>query len=160
MTAEDDPGAAREAAPRPLTYEAARSRYQGAEAEAYERFAELRMQDVAALSANPVLSAGCEPLTAAEHLEMMAVAEVLARYFRRDQARIHHAVGAGASWEQIAGAVGTSAARARQDYRDWAGQQHVRSENPHPYGLGLDDFEYLTALARAAEPDAGRQRGQ
>jgi hypothetical protein len=38
----------------------------------------------------------------------------------------------------------------------WAGQQHVRSGNPNPYDLGLDDVEYPAALARAAEPEAGQ----
>jgi hypothetical protein len=146
-------------APRPLTYEAANSHYMDASA-AYERFTELRTREVCALSQNPVLSEGSEPLTAAEHLEMLAAGEVLARYYQRDQARIDHAVRAGASWEQVAAATGISAAQARQEYRDWAGQQHVRSQNPNPYGLGLDDVEYLTALARAAKPDADRDAGQ
>jgi hypothetical protein len=159
MTDQDDTGAAHDAAPRPLTYEAASSHYTDAGA-AYERFTELRMREVCALSQDPVLSGGCEPLTAAEHLEMMAAGEVLARYYQRNQTRIDRAVRAGASWEQVAAATGTTAAHARQEYRDWAGQQHVRSNNPNPYGLGLDDLEYLSALARAAEPDAERETGQ
>ena len=52
-----------------------------------------------------------------------------------------------------------SPAQARQEYRDWAGQQHVRSENPNRYGLGMDDVEYLAALARAARPAAERKAG-
>jgi hypothetical protein len=160
MADQDDTGAAQDTAPGPVTYQAASSRYKGAEVEAYERVTELRMREVSALSENPVLSERSEPLTAAEHLEMMAAAEVLARYYQRHQARIHHAVRAGASWEQIAAAAGISAAQARQEYRDWVGQQHVRSDNPDPYGLGLDDFEYLTALARAVEPPAQREAGQ
>jgi hypothetical protein len=159
MTDQDDTGAAQDTAPRPLTYEAANSHYIDAGA-AYERFTELRMREVSALSQDPVLSDGSEPLTAAEHLEMMAAGEVLARYYQRSQARIDRAVRAGASWEQVAAATGISAAQARQEYRDWAGQQHVRSKNPNPYGLGLDDVEYLSALARAAEPEAGREAGQ
>jgi hypothetical protein len=159
MTDQDDTGAAQDTAPRPLTYEAASSRYTDAGA-ACERFTELRIREACALSQNPVLSQGSEPLTAAEHLEMMAAGEVLARYYQRSQARIDRAVRAGASWEQVAAATGISAAQARQEYRDWAGQQHVRSKNPNPYGLGLDDVEYLTALARAAEPEAEREAGQ
>jgi hypothetical protein len=156
MTDQDDTGAVQDAAPRPLTYEAASSHYIDAGA-AYERFTQLRTREVSALSQNPVLSEGTEPLTAAEHLEMIAAGEVLARYYQHNQARIDRAVRAGASWEQVAAAAGISAAQARQEYRDWAGQQHVRSENPNPYGLGLDDLEYLSALARAAEPQAGRE---
>jgi hypothetical protein len=68
---------------------------------------------------------------------MMAAAEVLARYYRRRQVRIDRAVRAGASWEQVAAEVAISAAQARQEYRDWAGQQHVRSGNPNPCGLGM-----------------------
>jgi hypothetical protein len=156
MTDRSDAGAAQDTAPRPLTYEAASSRYPDADA-AYARFTELRTREVGAFSQDPVLSDGSEPLTAAEHLEMMAAGEVLARYYQRSQARIDRAVRAGASWEQVAAATGISAAQARQEYRDWAGQQHVRSQNPHPYGLGLDDVEYLAALARAAKGEgAGR----
>ena len=118
------------------------------------------LREVSVLSQNPVLSDGSEPLTAAEHLEMMAAGEVLARYYQRDQARIDRAVRAGASWEQVAAATGISAAQARQEYRDWVGQQHVRSKNPNPYGLGMDDLEYLAALARAAEPAAEPEAGQ
>jgi hypothetical protein len=159
MTDQDDIGAAQDTAPRPLTYEAASSHYIYAGA-AYERFTELRKREVCALSQNPVLSEGTEPLTPAEHLEMIAAGEVLARYYQRNGLRIDRAVRAGASWEQIAAATGISAAQARQEYRDWAGQQHVRSENPNPYGLGLDDVEYLSALARAVEPAAEREPGQ
>jgi hypothetical protein len=155
---QDDTAAAQDTAPRPLTYEAARSRYPDADA-ARERFAELRMREVSALSQDPVLSAGTEPLTAAEHLEMMAASEVVARYYQRDQARIDRAVRAGASWEEVGAATGISPAQARQEYRDWAGQQHVRSENPNRYGLGMDDVEYLAALARAARPAAERKAG-
>jgi hypothetical protein len=146
------------AAQRPLTYEAASSRYAGTDA-AYERFTELRMREVSALSENPVLSERSEPLTAAEHLEMLAAGEVLARYYQRHQDRIDRAVRAGASWEQVAAATGISAAQARQEYRDWIRQQHVRSENPDRYGLGLDDVEYLAALARAARPEPNREAG-
>jgi hypothetical protein len=70
--------------------------------------------------------------------------------------RIDRAVRTGASWEQVAAAVAISAAQARQEYRDWAGHQHVRSGNPNPCGPGTDDLEYLAALARAAEPDSGQ----
>jgi hypothetical protein len=159
MAGQRDTGAEPEAERRPLTYEAASARYPGIEP-AYERFTELRTREVSVLSENPVLSGGSEPLTVAEHLEMMAAAEVLARYYQRDQVRIDRAVRAGASWEQVGAAVGISAAQARREYRDWAGQQHVRSGNPNPYGLGMDDLEYLAALARAAEPAAEREPGQ
>ena len=48
------------------------------------------------------------PLTAAEHLEMLALGEVMARHYRHP-AQVHHAVMAGATWEQIAAATGGDA---------------------------------------------------
>ncbi|MGD0373176.1 MAG: hypothetical protein ABSB01_01125 [Streptosporangiaceae bacterium] len=44
-----------------------------------------------------------EPLTAADHLEMMATGEVLARYYRHPT-MLDHAAKAGATWEQIGAA--------------------------------------------------------
>ena len=48
------------------------------------------------------------PLTAAEHLELIALGERLARHYRHP-ALVHHAVVAGATWEQIAAATGGDA---------------------------------------------------
>lgn len=64
-----------------------------------------------------------EPLIAAERLEHMAIGEVLARYYRHPS-MLDHSVKAGANWEQISAARGTSASRARRDYREWADGQH------------------------------------
>jgi hypothetical protein len=64
-----------------------------------------------------------EPLKPAEHLELIATGEVLARRFRH-QTMLDHAVKAGATWEQIGAARGTSAEPARADYREWATGQH------------------------------------
>src|SRR5262245_19052123 len=64
-----------------------------------------------------------EPLTVGERLELLANGEVLAQYYRHPAA-LAHAVEAGASWEQVAAARGTSARQARQDYREWAEGQH------------------------------------
>jgi len=96
------------------------------------------------------LMAGREPLNVAEQLELMAAGEVLARYYRHP-AMLHHAVKAGATWEQIGAARGTSAGQARNDYREWADGQHSLLS----YGdgrFGMSDDEYAKAIACAAEP--------
>src|SRR5216683_1380903 len=102
------------------------------------------------------------PLTVAGHLEMLALGEVLARYYRHP-ARVHAAILAGATWEQIAAATGTSPDLARQAYRDWAEEQHrLRQQFPDEI-IGLGDEEYAAALkavgdvAPAAEAGDGRR---
>jgi hypothetical protein len=89
-----------------------------------------------------------KPLSAAERLEHMAIGEVLARYYRHPS-MVDQAVKAGASWEQIGAARGTSAEQARQDYRGWADGQHnlvTWTEGR----IGMSDAEYAEAIARAA----------
>ena len=51
-----------------------------------------------------------EPLGAPEWLELMAAGEVLARYYRHPTT-LDHAMKAGATWDQIGAARGTSPAR-------------------------------------------------
>ena len=63
------------------------------------------------------------PLTVAEHLEVLALGERIARYYRHPS-QVDKAVKAGASWEQIAAATGTTAEAARAAYREWAEGQH------------------------------------
>lgn len=46
-------------------------------------------------------------LTVGEHLEMLALGECIARYYRHPS-QVDSAVKAGASWEQIAAATGTT----------------------------------------------------
>jgi hypothetical protein len=91
-----------------------------------------------------------EPLNVAEQLELMAAGEVLARYYRHP-AMLDRAVRAGATWEQIGAARGTSADQARNDYREWADGQHSLLS----YGdgrFGMSDDEYAKAIARADDP--------
>ena len=85
-----------QASERPVTYDQAESVYQVNLAGAHERYAELTDRDLSARSAailrergefdleNPGhrLVAAREPLSAAERLELMAIGEVLARYYR------------------------------------------------------------------------------
>jgi hypothetical protein len=92
-----------------------------------------------------------------ERLEVLANGEVLARYYRHP-ATLARAVEAGASWEQIAAARGTSAEQARWDYGEWAEGQHdlwTGKWGGEPGRSGLDDDAYAEAIARAAEPDPG-----
>ena len=91
------------------------------------------------------------PLTAAEHLELIALGEVMARHYRHP-ALVHYAVLAGATWEQIAAATGGDPDRARQAYREWAeGQHRLRSDFPGGT-IGRADDEYAAAI-KAADCD-------
>ena len=95
-----------------------------------------------------------EPLTVSERLELLANGEMLARYYRHP-ATLAHTVEAGASWEQIAAARGTSAGQARQDYREWAEGQHnlwTGKWGGEPGRSGLNDAGYAEAIRRL-EPD-------
>ena len=94
------------------------------------------------------------PLTAEEHLELLALGEVMARHYRHP-ARVHDAVVAGATWEQIAAATGGDADQARQAYRQWAEGQH-RLRDGFPGGtIGLGDEEYDAAVKAAAAAGQG-----
>jgi hypothetical protein len=84
-----------------------------------------------------------QPLTVAEHLEMLALGAAIAFYYRHP-AGVDHAARAGATWEQIAAARNTTAEAARAAYREWA-------EGQHKYA-GMSDAEYAAALERAGEP--------
>jgi hypothetical protein len=77
------------------------------------------------------------PLTVAEHLEMLALGERIARYYRHPS-QVDMAVRAGASWEQIAAATGTTEDAARAAYREWA-------EGQHKYA-GMSNATYAEAL--------------
>ena len=91
-----------------------------------------------------------QPLTVAEHLEMLALGEVIARYYRHPS-QVDKAVRAGATWEQIAAATGTTTEAARAAYVEWAKGQHRLHAD---MGIGLDDAEYAAALKTAGESGA------
>ena len=89
------------------------------------------------------------PLTAAEHLEMLALGQVIAQYYRHPS-QVHHTVLAGATWEQIAAATGGDPDQARHAYRDWADGQHQLRQD-YPGGtIGLGDDEYAAAIKAAS----------
>lgn len=152
---------------RPLTYDAAESAYHGDLTGARKRYEQLTERELCARTAaklrergefdpgNPGhrLVAEAEPLGAAERLELMATGEVLARYYRHPS-MLDHAVKAGASWEQIGAARGTTAGQARQNYWEWAEGQH-RLWQQDGGRWGLDDAAYAEALAQAGAPDPG-----
>jgi hypothetical protein len=103
-----------------------------------------------------------QPLTVAEHLDVLALGEVLARHYRHP-AYVDQAVKAGASWSQIAEAIGSDELQARQQYREWADSQHdlyVHYEGK----FGIDDAEHAAAIKRASEsaalPEVEREAGQ
>jgi hypothetical protein len=85
------------------------------------------------------------PLTLAGHLEMLALGERIARYYRHPS-QVDKAVQAGASWAQIAAATGTTEDAARAAYREWAAGQHKYA--------GMGDDEYAAAVKAAGGPQA------
>jgi len=89
------------------------------------------------------------PLTVAEHLELLALGECIARYYRHPS-QVDKAARAGATWDQIAAATGTAAEDARAAYREWAEGQHRLHADT---GLGLDAAEYAAALELAGHED-------
>jgi hypothetical protein len=86
------------------------------------------------------------PLTVDEHLEMLAIGEYLARYYRHPS-QVHSAVLAGVSWEQIADAVGATTEATRDAYRTWADGQHRLYAD---IGIGMDDEAYAQAMRLVA----------
>jgi hypothetical protein len=93
-----------------------------------------------------------QPLTAEEHLEILAAGEMLARYYRHP-ALVHQAVAAGASWSQIAEATGSDEATVRQGYQEWADGQH-RLYAGYQGKFGMNDAELAAAIGRASDPQA------
>lgn len=90
------------------TYEVAQGRHTAGSADQ-------RLEDLSVIEDGRALTEG-------ERLEEIALAMVIARWHRR--AEFSDALSAGATWEQIAAARGTSVARARLDYLEWAEYQH------------------------------------
>jgi hypothetical protein len=150
--------------PRATTYQHAETSYQ-CTIDARERFEELANRDLMARAHATLRARGTydphkhgdtgkyPPLTAEEHLELLAAGEMLARYYRHP-ALIHHAVKAGVSWPQIAAATGSDEAKARQGYREWADGQHGLYAD-YQGKFGMDDAEHTAAINRAAQPQAG-----
>ena len=96
-------------------------------------------------------------LTLSEHLEVLANGEVVARVYRHP-AQVEAAVQAGATWEQIAEATGSTQAQARAEYRKWADSQHRLWQHNNGRLGGLDDTEHAAAIARSG-PAAAEAAG-
>lgn len=96
-----------------------------------------------------------KPLTADECLEVLALSELLARYYRHPGG-VHQAVMSGSNWTQIAQAVGSTAEQARLDYLRWADGQH-RLWRDYEGKFGLSDTEHAAACARAAHRPCERE---
>ena len=92
------------------------------------------------------------PLTVAGHLELLSLGENLARYYRHPS-QVDKAVRAGATWQQIADATGTTEAGARAAYREWADGQHQLYADTGQFGL--DDGQHAAAIAAAGPVAAG-----
>lgn len=96
--------------------------------------------------------AASEPLTVLERLEMLALGEHLARHFRHP-IQVHNALRAGATWPQIAAAIGKTSFQARADYIQWAAdQRRIAEANPGIITAGISEAEHITALALAYAP--------
>jgi hypothetical protein len=150
--------------PPATTYEQAQFTYR-CTIDARERFEELANRDLSARAIATLQTRGTydpqqhgdadkyPPLTAEEHLEVLAAGELLARHYRHP-ALVHYAVLAGASWPQVAAATGSDEAATRQAYREWADGQH-RLYTDYEGKFGLGPAEHAAALRRAAERPAG-----
>lgn len=158
MTAESaDQGQGRQ--PWPVTYNAVSQRYGPGTHHAQERYHELATRDCMYRAYTKLRATGrydparhgtgdTEPLTAAEHLELLATAEYLSRSYK-PAPEVDHALRAGASWAQVADALGTDEPAARSAYRAWADGQHdllAWTEGR----LGMSDAEDAEAMRRAS----------
>ncbi len=97
------------------------------------RFGQLFLRHLEALS-RPFLPGGQPLITAADYLEMLKLGEMLAECdqswaanpaYYRDTAYLHGALAAGATWDEIAAAIGADQADARRRYREWADDQRT-----------------------------------
>jgi hypothetical protein len=140
----------------PITYQDAMDLGLRAQTVRYEELTDrnLMARTIARLQARGEYDAGkhpdpadYQPLTVAEHLEMLALGEAIAFYYRHP-AGVDQAVRAGATWEQIAAARNTTAEAARAAYREWA-------EGQHKYA-GMSDAEYAAALERTGGTAGGQ----
>jgi hypothetical protein len=157
MTAESaDDGEAHQS--RPITYNLVSQRYGPGTHDVRERHDELSMREHLARAYAKLRATGeydparhgagnAEPLTAAEHLELLATGEYLSRSYK-PASEVDDALRAGASWAQIADALGADGATARAAYRAWADGQHdllTWTEGR----LGMSDAEHAEAMRRA-----------
>ncbi|MEU4539397.1 hypothetical protein AB0G15_31540 [Streptosporangium sp. NPDC023825] len=87
-------------------------------------------------------------LTVEEHIELLALAECVARTVRHPS-NLHHALLAGVTWTQIAQVVDSDELTVRRAYRQWAEDQHDLNQRYPDRGMTAE--EYAAATARVAE---------
>jgi len=148
----------------PVTYDDASRIYGPDRIAARERYDDLSMRDHLSRAYAKLQASGeydparhgagnTELLTAADHLELLATAEYLARSYK-PSCEVDQTLRAGASWAQVAEALGTDEAVARVEYRAWADGQHDMLTWTEGR-LGMSDAEYAEVLDRAGEPEPG-----
>ncbi|GAA1287251.1 hypothetical protein Psi02_52650 [Planotetraspora silvatica] len=132
------------------------ARYDMPVAQQLERYDKLAARDASARARVELVARGIydpvrhgaedrPPLTVAEHIELLALAECIARTVRHP-ANIHHALLAGVTWAAIAHVMDSDEATVRRDYQQWADDQHdLNLQHPH---LGMTADEYAAATAR------------
>jgi hypothetical protein len=155
------------AGPRPVTYDDASRLYGPGTRAASGRYDDLSMRDFLAGAYAKLRASGqydpdkhgtgsTGPLTVAEHLELLATQEYLSRAYK-PSFEVDLALRAGATWAQLAEALGTDEASARAAYREWAdGQHHLLTWTDGR--IGMSDAEHESAIERAAGPN--REAGQ
>ncbi len=100
-------------------------------------------------------AAASEPLTVNERLELLTLGVHLARHFR-DPVMVQDAVRAGATWPQIAAALGMKSLHVRQDYAGWADSQRAFAQRSPGMTSGFSEAENIRAQAAAACPPCPR----
>ncbi|MEU0569404.1 hypothetical protein ABZ297_29065 [Nonomuraea sp. NPDC005983] len=124
-----------------------------------ERYNELAAKDASARARVELVARGAydparhgaddrPPLTVAEHIELLALAESIARTVRHP-ANVHHALLAGVTWAEIASIVDSDEPTVRRNYQQWADDQHELNQR-YP-NLGMTADEHAAATARAAQ---------
>jgi hypothetical protein len=99
---------------------------------------------------------------AGDALSSLALGEALRRDLARERVwRIRAAIELGATWDQVATALDTSADQARAELRNWANDQRelwveLEAEGKKPFGLDLDEFTAVLALC--STPSGGEQK--
>ncbi len=144
--------------PRPLTFGQATDRYSISIRAARERYDELNLRDhLARVHADMRPSGMQDPREhGGGHAEPLSTDEHLSRVYR-PSCQLDHALNAGATWEQVGDALGTSQAAAQAAYREWA-------DNPSDFlswaddRTGASDGEH-DAATRRPEAEARRVAG-
>ncbi len=169
MSVPTDSGTSDQVTATPVTYNEASRRYGSRRHAASERYDELSMRDHLARAHAKLKASGeydparhgtrdIKPLDGGEHLELLATAEYLARSYK-PSFEVDLALRAGASWQEVAEALGTDEAAARAAYRAWADGQHDMWAGTGVWSgeagrrFGMSDAEHAEAIARVSDSE-------